>query len=414
MNRAQYENSVTNLTPDLTLYRVPDVRVHIDSSNNILVVSEDGTFSLGPHGLSVLDAFYEPASVAEALKKLSAKISGMQDWVTLASTIMQLYEAGILQDETQRRQLPRVAEETGFGRVGIHLDMLNDRERTASFLSAIAETVKPGDVVLDIGTGTGIFAIAAARAGAKHVYAIEASGIVESGQAIFAANGLANRITLLRGYSTRVTLPEKADVLVSEIIGHDPLAEEVVETTYDAQKRLLKSEARLIPSKIRVFGLPVTIPRTELMQYVLTPETLQAWHSWYGIDFEPLIQTQQDTPLRFYIKPQKACHWNALSEPFLLTEVDLKEQKHLRIENSTIATVETPGRLDALLTYFELELGLATKFSTHPAQVAENNHWYVPVFALVDPLSVQAEDRFKVAYQYRTTSARPRVDITRV
>ena len=353
--------------------------------------------------------------MAEALKKLSVTITGMQDYVELTQAIVNLYEAGILQDENQRRQQRRATEEEGFGGVSAHyLHMLNDRVRTVSFLSGIAETVNPGDVVLDIGTGPGVLAMAAVHAGAKHVYAIEASGIGERAQEIFEANGLANRITLLRGYSTTVNLPEKADVLVSEIIGNDPLGERVVETTVDARKRLLKPEARLIPSKLRIFGVPVTIPRTELMKLVLTPETLQNWRSWYSMDFEPLIQTQQDTLLQFFIKPQEVRHWNALSEPFLLTEVDLKEKKQLLIENSTIATVETSGRLDGLLTYFELELGSATRFSTHPTQVDEDNHWHTPVFALVDPLSVQAGERFNVAYQYRTTGSRQQVAITRV
>ena len=354
--------------------------------------------------------------MAEALKKLSVTITGMQDYVELTQAIVNLYEAGILQDENQRRQQRRATLEEGFGGVSpYYLHMLNDRVRTVSFLSGIAETVNPGDVVLDIGTGPGVLAMAAVHAGAKHVYAIEASGIGERAQEIFEANGLANRITLLRGYSTTVNLPEKADVLVSEIIGNDPLGERVVETTVDARKRLLKPEARLIPSKLRIFGVPVTIPRTELMKLVLTPETLQNWRSWYSMDFKPLIQTQQDTLLRFFIKPQKVCHWKALSEPFLLTEVNLKEHKQMSIENSTIATVETSGQLDGFLTYFELGLGSTTWFSTHPSQANEDNHWHIPVFALVDPLSVQAGDHFNVAYQYRTTRpAGQRVAIARV
>jgi predicted RNA methylase len=70
-----------------------------------------------------------------------------------------------------------------------------------------------------------MLAIAAACA-SSHVYAIEASGIGKLAKAIFKANGLADRITLIEGWSTQVNLPEKADVLISEIIGNEPLGEQ--------------------------------------------------------------------------------------------------------------------------------------------------------------------------------------------
>lgn len=135
----------------------------------------------------------------------------------------------------------------------LHLDMLNDRTRTLSFIEAIRETVRPGDVVLDVGTGTGILAAAAARAGARHVYAIEAGQIHRVARELFASNNLSDRITLVKGWSTQVELPERADVLISEVIGHEPLAEDVLETTWDAVARLVKPDARLVPRRLRIF-----------------------------------------------------------------------------------------------------------------------------------------------------------------
>jgi 2-polyprenyl-3-methyl-5-hydroxy-6-metoxy-1,4-benzoquinol methylase len=384
----------------MRLRRVPDIRVDIDSSNNVRVLSDHVAYHLGPHGLAILDAFYQPATVSEALERLGETVSDTQDWIALTNTIVQLHEAGILQDESQRTQKPRV-DKSGYGTAGIHVAMLNDRARTSGFLSGIEETVSAGDVVLDIGTGTGVLAMAAARAGAKHVYAIEASGIGESARAVFEANGLADRITLLQGWSTQLSLPERADVLISEMIGNEPLGEHVLETTLDARKRLLKAEARLVPSKVCIFGLPVTIPRTELMKRLVTIETLQDWRSWYGMDFEPLAEMHHDMFPEFYIRSQKASRWRTLSEPAMLAEVDLSKVERLLIDNSTNITANISGQLDGLLVYFELDLGPHTKFSTHPAQVNRDNHWRSPVWALVDPLAVQAGERLEVTYQYR-------------
>jgi ATP-dependent protease HslVU (ClpYQ) peptidase subunit len=339
-------------------------------------------------------------------------LTGAQDWIALTNTIVQLYDAGILQDENQRRLGPR-AGKFGFGAPGIHIEMLNDRRRTSSFLSGIAEVVRPGDVVVDIGTGTGVLAMAAARAGAEHVFAIETSAIGEVAQEIFEANGLADRITLLRGWSTRLSLPERADVLISEIIGNEPLAEQVLETTTDARKRLLKPDARLVPVKVQIFGLPVSIPDAELTKHTVTTKTLQDWRSWYGLDFSPLADVVRDSPPAFFVKPQKASGWEALSDPVLLAEVDLRQVERLLVDNSITVTAGTSGQLNGLLVYFELELGPTVNLSTRPVDADPNCSWRNTVWVL-DPLSLQGGDRFKVTYQYRATGRTRNVAVARV
>ncbi len=148
--------------------------------------------------------------------------------------------------------------------IQLHVNMLNDRTRTSAYLASISKAVRPGDVVLDIGTGTGVFSIAAARAGARHVYAIEAGRIAKAARTLFEVNGVADRVTLIRGWSTCISLPERADVLIAELIGDDPLAEQVIGITRDAVMRLLKPDARLVPSDIKIFGVPVTVPTDEL------------------------------------------------------------------------------------------------------------------------------------------------------
>jgi hypothetical protein len=206
VNKGERGLRKSSLSPDLVLKRVPDVEVRINSDNNIQPVSEDMIYYLGPHALAILDTFYQTVSVSEALKKLSATTSGVQNWMALTTTIVQLYDAGILQDESQREEKLKTSKR-GFGGPGIYVGMLNDRARTSRFLAGIAEVVRPGDIVVDIGMGTGVLTIAAARAGAKHVYAIEASAIGQVAEAIFQANGLADRITLLRGGPRVSTFP---------------------------------------------------------------------------------------------------------------------------------------------------------------------------------------------------------------
>src|SRR4029453_11588483 len=97
---------------------------------------------------------------------------------------------------------------------------LEDDMRLTAFAQAISSTVRPGDVVVDLGCGTGILGLLACRAGAARVYAIDAGGMAEIARVIAAANGLADRIAIINGHSQQVSLPERADVVLCDQIGH--------------------------------------------------------------------------------------------------------------------------------------------------------------------------------------------------
>ncbi len=183
---------MTNLSPDLKLHRLPGIRVEIDSSNNIHVRTDEVYFELGPHGLALLDAFYQPTTVSEAIAKLTPSVGGAQDWISLTTAIVQLHEAGVLLDESNHQ--PKLETGHGFGGADIHVGMLNDEVRTRSLLDGISEVVRPGDIAVDIGTGTGVLAMAAARAGASRVYAVEASATGAYAQEILATSNIDDRI----------------------------------------------------------------------------------------------------------------------------------------------------------------------------------------------------------------------------
>lgn len=404
---------MANLLPNLILQRAPNIKVLINSSTDIKVLIMGMELDCGALTLPILNAFSYPVAVSEALNELQAQVAGAQDWINLTAAITRLYNSGVLIDKTQVSSSMSTSPH-GFDTGLVHTVMLNDRARTSAFFAGIREVVRPGDVVLDIGTGTGVLAIAAARAGARHVYAIEASGIADAARAMFEANGLADRITLLPGWSTQINLPERGDVLISEIIGNEPLGEMVLETTMDARQRLLKPDARLVPGKLKIFGLPITIPDVELAKRTFTDETLKIWQSWYGIDFNPLREMVEGLPQTFFLKPQKAKDWVAVGDPVLLADVDLKTVKHAMIDHTAAATANIAGKLNGLLIFFELELGPSTILSTHPARADEANHWLSLVWISTNPLNLQAGDRFNVTYRYRVPVGRDRVQITQI
>ena len=162
-----------------------------------------------------------------------------------------------------------------------HHSMLADEVRTSCFLRAIMETVRAGDVVVDIGTGTGVLSLFAVLAGASRVYSIEREPIIEIAREIASHNGLAESIVFLEGSSLDIELPEKADVLITETIGNVAFDEGIITWVADAKKRFLKPGAALVPQRVDVVASLVSVPR----DYA----AVERWsQSLLTLDFSPL------------------------------------------------------------------------------------------------------------------------------
>lgn len=131
--------------------------------------------------------------------------------------------------------------------------MAADGVRMDAYARAIARVVKPGSVVVDIGAGTGIFSLLAARAGAKRVHAVDGNASVLLVPELAAANGFSDRIEVHHAMSFDVELPERADVIVSDLRGSFPLYESHLETLADAKERWLAPSGTLLPSHDDLF-----------------------------------------------------------------------------------------------------------------------------------------------------------------
>jgi type I protein arginine methyltransferase len=137
-----------------------------------------------------------------------------------------------------------------------HGAMISDRVRTDAYAAALAAVIRPESVVLDIGTGTGMFALLACRLGARRVYAIEPGDAIHLAADAARAAGFADRIHFIQGMSTETTLPERADVMVSDLRGVVPLFEHHLPSVIDARARLLTDDAVLIPRRDVIRAAP--------------------------------------------------------------------------------------------------------------------------------------------------------------
>lgn len=141
-----------------------------------------------------------------------------------------------------------------------HRQLLDDEVRTNAFRRAIQQAVTPDDVVLDIGTGTGILAFFACQAGARRVLAVEGQHTADAASLLTRLLGFSDRLTVFHARSHEVELPERATLLITETLGSLGFDEGILGTLADARRRLLVPAARIIPSRIALWAAPVELP----------------------------------------------------------------------------------------------------------------------------------------------------------
>jgi len=146
--------------------------------------------------------------------------------------------------------------------------MLRDTDRVEAYRRAIDTVVRPGDVVVDIGAGTGVLSVFAARAGARRVFAIEGEDIAAVARTLCAEYP---QIEVIRGRAEEVTLPERADVVVTETLGNFLLDEDIERLVRSARERLLKPGAREIPCALALSAVPIELPARLRRRIALDP-----------------------------------------------------------------------------------------------------------------------------------------------
>jgi protein arginine N-methyltransferase 1 len=156
--------------------------------------------------------------------------------------------------------------------------MLADRGRSDAYGRALASAIRPGAVVADLGTGSGIMALLACRSGAARVYAVEPGDVIQVAREVAAANGFADRIRFLHADSSEVDLPERVDGIVSDLRGALPMFGRGIASVIDARNRWLKPGGWMIAERDTLWAAPVASPR-------LHERFAANWDQASGFDF---------------------------------------------------------------------------------------------------------------------------------
>ncbi|XP_008145555.2 protein arginine N-methyltransferase 6 [Eptesicus fuscus] len=173
--------------------------------------------------------------------------------------------------EVARRRRPWCRQERDqqyyecYSDISVHEEMLADRIRTEAYRLGIMRNraALRGKTVLDVGAGTGILSIFCVQAGARRVYAVEASAIWQQAREVVRLNGLEDRVHVLPGQVETVELPEQVDVIVSEWMGYGLLHESMLSSVLHARAKWLKEGGLLLPASAELFLAPVSDPTLE-------------------------------------------------------------------------------------------------------------------------------------------------------
>jgi precorrin-6B methylase 2 len=294
------------------------------------------------------------------------------------------HEAQILQERVYQMFVPRW-----------HFSMLGDEVRNRAYAEAIAAKVSPGDIVLDIGCGAGLTAMLAARAGAKHVYTCEQQPMIaQAAERVIAQNGLADRITVIPKMSHNlvvgVDLPERADVVVSEIVDTMLLGEGALATLFHAMHKLAKPNARTVPER--------GILKAQLV------ESEHLWNLWqpqeaegFKLDaFHHLANVAQITP-----NDLAACDLKPMGDATDLFRFNFMRPDLKSAQTSKTLSCTARGTLHAVFVFFEMDLAPGIKVSNG---LSDAGHWGRTAFLLDRPVSSEVCDFLPITANHDTTN----------
>ncbi len=254
-----------------------------------------------------------------------------------------------------------------YHQLWIHREMLRDKVRCEAYRKAIFRLVKPGSVVLDVGTGTGIMAMYAAQAGARRVYAVERTSMADIAKEIIRRNGLSDAIRVVKGDINDVKLPEKVDVLISEWMGGFAVDENLADPICLARDRWLKPGGIMVPDTVTVWLAPVWDAKLQ--------DALHLWESKsHGVDLGLIADymTQEIFNARHDIVKK-----SLLAEPKLLWTFNTGTIKHAKttapFRSDFCVKASKKGMVNALAAWFHADFKCGVMLTNAPD--APGTHW---------------------------------------
>jgi type I protein arginine methyltransferase len=268
--------------------------------------------------------------------------------------------------------------EDSYAHYGIHEEMLKDTVRTRTYQRAICDNafLFRDKVVLDVGCGTGILSLFAVKAGARHVYAVDASDIADLATTIVQLNGFSDRITVIKRKVEEVELPvDKVDIIISEWMGYFLLYESMLNTVLYARDKWLVPGGLIFPDSCGLYVCAI-----EDAQW--RADKLDYWSDVYGFDFSPVRQLALEEPLVDVVSPDQVVTPSVCIKRLDITTMRAEDAC---IDERFVLKANRADFVHALVVYFDAHFSACHKklsFSTGPRD--KETHWKQAVLYLPD------------------------------
>ena len=277
-----------------------------------------------------------------------------------------------------------------YNQLWIHRLMLGDLVRGETYRRAIESVITPDSVVLDMGAGSGILSFFAAAAGAKKVYAIERTDIVNLTRELAHLNGLSNRVEIIQADVLDIKLTEKVDVLVSEWLGPFGVDENLLYPLLITRDRWLKKEGLILPNAVTAWMAPAYDP-------VLNSDMF-FWQSRpYGFNLEPIARHSANE-IRYsqeHISPE-----NLLASPQPMWRTDLyafpSSDARLPFHSSRTFICQRDSLLNCVIVWFDAEFPGGNVLACGPG--APKNHWGSTVCPLASAVQTGPGTEIRVEF----------------
>ncbi|CAJ1401601.1 unnamed protein product [Effrenium voratum] len=291
---------------------------------------------------------------------------------------------------------------SSYARFSIHEDMLKDRVRTGSYQQAIqhSEAVFRGKTVLDVGAGTGILCLFAARAGAKRVIGVECSEIASYATKIAEENGFGDVITYIQGKVEEIELPvDEVDIIISEWMGYFLIFEAMLDSVLVARDRWLRPGRAMFPDRARLFMAGI-----EDAEY--KEDKLGFWSHHRGFDLGPVAQLALQEPISDIVDASAL-----VTESNCVFQMDLTKVRSGDLDFAAPFSlrVQRQDFVHAFVVWFDVSFHASTGgtvLTTAPGM--PDTHWKQTVLYLEEPLVVYENDKISGRLAVRKNATNPR------
>lgn len=288
-----------------------------------------------------------------------------------------------------------------YSHYGIHMEMLKDYHRTTSYRDAIWRNAYlfKGKVVLDVGCGTGILSMFAAKSGARKVIGVDCSGVAVQARQIVKDNGFEDVITIIQGKVEDLQLDEQVDIIISEWMGYFLLYESMLKTVLYARDRWGAPDVKLLPDRANMYVCGISDPQYK-------KDRFDVWDDVRGFDFSYFKRLSYIEPLIDTVESDQILTTTAELFSF---DINTVREEDLAFTSDFELTATRAGCIDAISVHFDTPFTAGHEhvvLTTTP--LAAPTHWRQTVLYLYNPLRMNVGEKATFCLSCQPNESNPR------